>query len=185
MGLISRVSSRTYRSVMSDKFYYFGYGSNLLKQRIQLSNKSAEFVGVGRLDEYCLRFGGDSKRWMGGTATIIPNPSSTIYGCVWQMKKTDSSNIDDQEGVGQKIYKRHEVTVSLLSNNAKLTCRSYQKISMPDLQSPQNPPSVAYKTVIVDGAIENDLPADYISYLKNLTDNGIPIEKVPLYSCIK
>ena len=167
------------------KFYYFGYGSNLLKQRIQLSNKTAKFVGVGQLDSYCLRFGGDSKRWMGGTATILSDPNSTIFGCVWLMDESDSANIDAQEGVGDKIYKRHQVEVTLVENGQKITCRSYQKLSMPDLESPQNPPSIAYKTIIVDGAVENNLPPDYINYLRNLTDNGVPIDQVPLYNCIK
>ena len=36
-------------------FLYFAYGSNLLKQRLQLENPSAEFVAVGELkvSEHC------------------------------------------------------------------------------------------------------------------------------------
>ena len=34
---------------MTDAFLYFGYGSNLLKQRLQLLNPSAEFVTIGKL----------------------------------------------------------------------------------------------------------------------------------------
>ena len=34
---------------MADAFLYFGYGSNLLMQRLQLLNPSAEFVTIGKL----------------------------------------------------------------------------------------------------------------------------------------
>ena len=32
-----------------EHFNYFGYGSNLLKERLQLMNPSAEFVDIGKL----------------------------------------------------------------------------------------------------------------------------------------
>lgn len=30
-------------------FFYFAYGSNLLKKRIRINNPSSEFVGIGKL----------------------------------------------------------------------------------------------------------------------------------------
>lgn len=41
---------------MSNFFYYFGFGSNLLSKRIKIQNKSAERVGVGILNNYRLDF---------------------------------------------------------------------------------------------------------------------------------
>ena len=34
---------------MAGKFYYFAYGSNLLKERIRLNNPSAVFKAIGKL----------------------------------------------------------------------------------------------------------------------------------------
>ena len=34
----------------SDTFLYFGFGSNLLKERLQIQNTSAVFKTIGRLD---------------------------------------------------------------------------------------------------------------------------------------
>ena len=34
----------------SDTFLYFGFGSNLLKERLQIQNPSAVFKTIGRLD---------------------------------------------------------------------------------------------------------------------------------------
>ena len=45
-------------------------------------------------------------------------------------------------------------------------------------------PSAVYKRVIVQGAIENKLPADYIKKLENIEDNGYDGEvdvKLPLH----
>ena len=35
--------------MMAQSFLYFGYGSNLLRQRLQLRNPTAQFVSVGEL----------------------------------------------------------------------------------------------------------------------------------------
>lgn len=34
---------------MASKFYYFGYGSNMLAKRIHIQNPAAQRVGVGKL----------------------------------------------------------------------------------------------------------------------------------------
>merc|ERR1739838_1180366 len=63
----------------SDHFLYFGYGSNLLKERIHVRNPSATFVTTGRLMNHTLRFGhhspnfDGSNSWHGGVATIEQN----------------------------------------------------------------------------------------------------------------
>ena len=36
-------------NIMAGKFYYFAYGSNLLKERIRLNNPSAVFKAIGKL----------------------------------------------------------------------------------------------------------------------------------------
>lgn len=60
-----------------NKFYYFGFGSNLLSKRIKVENKSAERVSAGKLVDFRLEFGDMhyfSTSWNGCPATIIRNP---------------------------------------------------------------------------------------------------------------
>lgn len=38
---------------IGDHFYYFGFGSNLLQERVRNGIKSAEYVGVGLLKVCC------------------------------------------------------------------------------------------------------------------------------------
>lgn len=54
-------------------FYYFAYGSNLLSERIRLSNPSATKVGIGMLSNHLFGFAGpSSSTWKGCSATIYP-----------------------------------------------------------------------------------------------------------------
>ena len=62
---------------LSNKFYYFGFGSNLLSKRIKVLNKSAERVSAGKLVDFRLEFADTayfSPTWNGCPATIIENP---------------------------------------------------------------------------------------------------------------
>lgn len=71
-------------SIEDDYFLYFAYGSNLLKERIHVSNPSATFVGTARLDRFGFGYHGFGERWRGAAATIFPRHDSHIYGVVWK-----------------------------------------------------------------------------------------------------
>ncbi len=64
-----------------DKFLYFGYGSNLLKERLQIQNPTAVFKTVARLDGYKLDFNRDpdTSIWHGCVATITEDKGDEIY----------------------------------------------------------------------------------------------------------
>ena len=161
------------------RFYYFGYGSNLLQERIKLSNKSAEFVGTGVVTDYKLGFYRYSDRWKGATATIDNIKGEQVIGCVWTMLESDLENIDAQEGVPQNVYRPIYLDIKMLNpssinDSQTLNCRSYQIV---DTSSPGEP-SDAYKNVIISGAEQNNLPSDYIQKLKNIKSNGITEVKI-------
>lgn len=165
-------------------FYYLGYGSNLLENRIKIQNKSAVRVGVGKLSNYILDFADStadekyySKTWNGCPATIIEKEGSTVYGAVWKIDKKCLNELDRQEGVEVGIYKPMEVQV-LINDNEIIPCRTYQLVHNPT--SPMDPknrslsrqPSKTYLNVILNGAEETGLPADYICFLRSFKHNG-------------
>ena len=54
-----------------------------------------------------------------------------------------------------------------------IDCVSYQLLPERHLSSGSKTlPSVVYKDVIIRGAIEHNMPSDYIEKLKNIQDNG-------------
>lgn len=63
-----------------------------------------------------------------------------------------------------------EVTIET-PNNETFTCRTYQLIENPPRDGHGNKPSKTYLGIIVAGAIESELPKDYINILKAIENN--------------
>jgi hypothetical protein len=59
-----------------------------------------------------------------------------------------------------------------LNGVTSIKCRSYQRIGVPEIH-PFAVPSLAYLSVILDGAIEHNFPTKYIEELKAISNNGI------------
>ncbi|XP_028832096.1 gamma-glutamylcyclotransferase isoform X2 [Denticeps clupeoides] len=149
-------------------FLYFAYGSNLLKERLQLKNPSATVHCVARLKDYKLVFGNykglASDRWHGGVATIEHSPGDEVWGVVWRMNMSDLESLDRQENVRLGAYSPMEVSV--WTRGQELSCRTYIMNScVYALPSPQ------YLKVIVMGAEQNGLPEDYKEKLKAIETN--------------
>uniref|UniRef100_A0A8C8IWV6 Gamma-glutamylcyclotransferase n=1 Tax=Oncorhynchus tshawytscha TaxID=74940 RepID=A0A8C8IWV6_ONCTS len=108
-------------------FLYFAYGSNLLKERLQLKNPSASIHCVARLKDYKLIFGNykglASDRWHGGVATIENSPADEVWGVVWRMNVADLESLDSQENVRLGAYSPVEVNVK--TRGQELNCRTY------------------------------------------------------------
>lgn len=190
----------------SDSIYYFGYGSNLLQERMKLSNKSAQFHSLGLLLNHELTFRGHSQRWKGGVATVLPKPGRLVIGCIYSMKKSDSQHLDAQEGyypddLARSWYIREELPVYLLDENLakspnlnfenfknldlsqaqQLTCRIYFIQKFRD--DPQIP-SPAYKQVFTEGGKQNRVPEFYQKFLENVPCNDSKLDDVSLLDVI-
>nr|XP_045624284.1 gamma-glutamylcyclotransferase-like [Procambarus clarkii]XP_045624285.1 gamma-glutamylcyclotransferase-like [Procambarus clarkii] len=149
-------------------FFYFAYGSNLLKKRIHINNPSAEMRSVGKLKDYRLDFNHFSHRWQGAVATIIEDPGNYLYGVLWEIGNEDMAKLDMQEGVHKGIYKVLEVDVETPSGES-VKARCYQ-LAVPFEEDRK--PSLTYMEVITQGARENRLPEDYIKFLESIEHNG-------------
>lgn len=81
-----------------------------------------------------------------------------------------------QEGVGENIYERMEIIVEI-DDGEKVSCMVY-KLRDDTREEHQKQygdnllPSLRYKNVILRGAREHKLPAEYIAYLESIPDNG-------------
>ncbi|XP_071380947.1 gamma-glutamylcyclotransferase [Centroberyx affinis] len=149
-------------------FLYFAYGSNLLKERLQLKNPSATIHCVAWLQDYKLVFGNHkglaSDRWHGGVATIERSPGDEVWGVVWRMNMADLESLDSQENVRLGAYSPVEVSVK--TQDQELNCRTYiMNCCVYASPSPQ------YLKVIVLGAEQNGLPEDYQEKLREIQSN--------------
>ncbi|XP_070155972.1 gamma-glutamylcyclotransferase [Polyergus mexicanus] len=162
---------------MSSTFLYFAYGSNLLAKRIHLNNPTAVMKDIGYIKNFRLDFQRYSKRWHGASATIVETENSIVWGVVWELDKCNLSTLDCQEGVQDNIYHVMSVNVETL-NGTTLNSRVYQQCNNPkeyiklaDLSIDRRP-SPLYLDTILKGAQENNLPDDYIGFLKTIPHNG-------------
>ncbi|XP_066484380.1 gamma-glutamylcyclotransferase [Tiliqua scincoides] len=158
------------QNCQDEHFLYFAYGSNLLRERIRLSNPSIIFHVLGSLLGYKLAFGSHlgkpSSTWHGSTATIIQSPSDEVWGVVWRMNISDLCSLDKQEGVEDGLYVPIDVDVRTEEGKV-LKCRCYQMTDyVYGLPSPQ------YKKVICMGAKQNGLPSDYRKKLDAIETNN-------------
>ncbi|XP_010883448.1 gamma-glutamylcyclotransferase b [Esox lucius] len=155
-------------NIETQTFLYFAYGSNLLKERLQIKNPSATIHCVARLKAYKLVFGNykglASERWHGGVATIENSPDDEVWGVVWRMNVSDLESLDSQENVRLGAYRPVEVKVKTMGK--ELNCRTYIMNSCI-----YAPPSPQYLKVIVMGAEQNGLPKDYQEKLKAIETN--------------
>ena len=182
--------------------YYFGYGSNLLSNRMKLKNKTAMKVGIGILQDYKLTFSGQSSLWKGSTANIVPAKGSTVIGVVW--KVFDTNILDKQElhydPINVQVTLTRPESGSTTCDNHSTTCDNHSADSVSENTVPQNgqvlicrvyvqredhqslkkqgTPSRGYKNVILKGMKENSFPKDYIASLINTPDNGVIPEEM-------
>ncbi|XP_016423077.1 gamma-glutamylcyclotransferase a [Sinocyclocheilus rhinocerous] len=166
----SRCLGHSFSKMSSSGFFmYFAFGSNLLKERLQLKNPSAVFHCVGRIQDYRLNFGlsGDCTdcAWHGGVATIQESEGDEVWGVVWRIDSQNLPSLDRQEQVHEGVYSPLEVKVE--TKEKPLLCRTYKMNNFrPCSPSPQ------YKKVVCLGAQQNGLPQNYIQKLLALETNN-------------
>ncbi|XP_075163469.1 gamma-glutamylcyclotransferase-like [Haematobia irritans] len=181
---------RALPEVHGDKFYYFGFGSNMLEKRIHIQNPTAVKIGPGKLANYRLDFNDFSRNWDGAPATIVPHANRTVWGTVWEIDLTNLPDIDHQEGVHEGMYEAKSVPITLKSSGEVITARAYQLTDQPknDFESMQPQeipskrlPSKTYIQCLVKGAIESGIDQEYVEWLRSLKHNGVVAEKMSTF----
>ncbi|KAH8261284.1 hypothetical protein KR044_006552, partial [Drosophila immigrans] len=171
--------------VHGDKFYYFGFGSNMLAKRIHVQNPSATFMDAALLQNYRVDFSLHSKFWKGAVATIVPTLGMQTWGAVWEIDLANLPDLDNQEGVHLDRYKPVSVQVKLHGNGAEIPARLYVISKEPegnvrDLPPHEVPldrqPSKTYLQVMVKGAIESGIPDKYVTWLKGFKHNNQTVQ---------
>lgn len=99
-------------------YFYFSYGSNMLKERIQINDPNARKYAAARLDVsikckknlflstvllnlslyyqgYRLDFNYKSLRWKGAVATIVESDGSHLWGVVWIKDNITIASLDE------------------------------------------------------------------------------------------
>ncbi|XP_075974705.1 gamma-glutamylcyclotransferase-like [Anticarsia gemmatalis] len=159
------------------KFYYYGYGSNLLAKRLHIMNPSAVFYSTAKLENYRLDFNMYADTWNGAVATIVEDQGETVWGSLWTLDKDQINYLDEQEGVSLGWYYPKSVNVTT-PNGKTVLARTYLETEIPSKLAKgedlpiERRPSNTYLEVIALGAIESKLPAEYIGFIFSFPTNG-------------
>jgi hypothetical protein len=123
-------------------------------------------VAVAKLADHQLAFFGNSVVWDGGEESVIPAAGQDVWGVIYELTPSDKDKLDDCQdalfdGTGDYFHSPAKVT----DQEGKVyTVLLYKKAK---LGTPQQP-SQEYLNVIVQGAVDHQLPSDYVEQLRGM-----------------
>ena len=113
--------------------------------------------------DYRLKFGIPGTIFSGAVANVVEEVGSSVYGVLYEVDALTIEKMDFFEGVEQGEYIREKVTVILCDSKQPVDAWVYlSKVKSTVIEKP----SRIYLDRLVAGAIEHDLPENYISKLK-------------------
>ena len=146
---------------------YFAYGSNMDWERITSADRapSAQFLLRATLPEHALKFTRHSDKQKTGTADVVAQAGSLVWGVVFHIEEADSDKLDSAEGVSSGAYRREPVTVFVenASSRPLLRVRTYVVCRK---KSEHQPPAQWYLDHILKGATRWELPEPYVASLR-------------------
>lgn len=142
------------------RFLYFAYGSNLLSARLRERTPSARAVGVAVLPGYALRWHKAGADGSGKCDVVaVPGETSQVQGVVYDIAWADKPALDAAEALGVG-YGEQPVRVQMA--HGWVIARVYVALAV----VPESVPYHWYKGLVVAGAREHGLDADYIRALE-------------------
>lgn len=138
--------------------FYFAYGSNMKKTRLQ--NRVGVLVdrGMVTLKNYSLLFNKQSVD-KSGKANIKVVEGKNIFGVLYELSEEQLNILDNDE----KGYKR--TLVKIIIDDNELEVQTY--IALEDKINNDLLPTEEYLSYIINGARDHNLPEEYQSFLKS------------------
>jgi cation transport regulator ChaC len=153
---------------MTNTFYYFAYGSNLMLAEIRRSCPSAARKCAVRLPDFALTFPRKSINRNCGVASIEARLGGEVWGGIYEIPELERERLESREGFkpnrppSLNSYVPKDVIVFEDGDLAKpLNVITF--IANPQANPPL--PSNDYKNLIIAGAREWNLNAEYITRL--------------------
>lgn len=146
-----------------NKFKYFAYGSNMLRERLLDRCKSAQFVCTAVARGYALNFGKRSKD-CSGKATLFPVVGEMRQGVVFEIDIGEREALDRAEGVGLGYSRIDDFSVLSTADKSELITTTYLADEVNDSLQPFD----WYLALVVAGAEQNGLPEQLIESLRQI-----------------
>jgi gamma-glutamylcyclotransferase len=150
--------------VVYTRFLYFAYGSNMSQERLTAADRapSATRVATGYVSGRTLTFDKVSKDGSGKCdCQQTDDPEDKVYGVVFSVLESEKPALDHAEGKG---FGYDETTVEVITESDVLTAATYFATNKNPVLKPYN----WYKRHLLQGAIEGNLPSEYIRALERI-----------------
>ena len=161
---------------MIQDILYFAYGSNMSSRRLKNRVESANVISTGILEKYKLKFHKISEDGSGKCdAFFTDNPTDNIYGVIYSIHENDLKRLDSYEGLNDG-YKKENVDI-IIANGEKVKAFTYIATNIEKSLLPFS----WYKYHVLHGAVENDLPHDYITFIDSFkSEDDEKMERVAI-----
>lgn len=148
---------------------YFAYGSNMSRQQMRARCPDHECLAKAVLKDYALCFPRHSPIRNCGVAGLTKTPGAEVWGVVYRLHDRDLAALDRREGFDPAkpvhVNRYNRQTVRVLMDARGVECLTY--VARPEPGA--HVPSAEYLATIIEGAVENDLPPEYVAGLMSLT----------------
>ena len=139
---------------------YAAYGSNLDPRQMMARAPHSPHRGNGWLRGWRLTFGGEEIGWEGSVATLVEDPSGSVFVSLYDLTSNDEKALDEWEGVTTDLYRKIRVRVETMTGTQ--SCFVYVLNSFEG-----GIPSQRYLEIMVAAAIEAGAPDDHIAEIRN------------------
>ena len=145
--------------------WYFAYGSNMgrgtfLERRGMRPRASRRAYLDGHRLCFDLPIGPGER----GVANLVADPDARTWGVIYRLSADACAFLDRTEGVDRGVYRRIaiEVVATDGTHPERMAAFAYQG----DARDPRRKPSARYLGLLLAGAHEMALPADYVAWLE-------------------
>ncbi|HLD53780.1 MAG TPA: gamma-glutamylcyclotransferase family protein [Sediminibacterium sp.] len=134
--------------------YYFAYGSNMLRSRLEKRVGTVDDLGNAMLSGHKIFFNKISSTDGTGKANIISYEEENVMGVVYSLTAEQIDILDKSEGGYNRI------TILVMLNNNLVEMETY--IAKANRINNELLPTKEYRQYLIDGASEHVFPQDYI-----------------------
>ncbi len=146
---------------------YFAYGSNMFTYRLEKRIGKVKVIGPAKLVGYVFEFSKESKdKSLKANVFHTGNDYDIVWGVLFEINNDKKEDLDKFEGLGMG-YEIQTVSVEARMDN---TLTAYCYVATNRYLGMDNYPYEWYKSLIVAGAKDHDLPLNYILFLNEFKD---------------
>jgi cation transport regulator ChaC len=145
--------------------WYFAYGSNMQSATLRGRRGVAYARAVpARVPGWRLVFDKPGLLSVGhGFANIVADAGAEVFGVLFELSTADLEHVEFTEGVRIGNYAAVEVEAwPLVASQRPVAARSLSS----ERRDPAARPSLRYMALLIEGALEHGLPAQYVAALR-------------------